>query len=349
MLSLNLLFFLFSLTALLATAANAAELRDSSAIQQALDAHNAARAKHGARPLKWSTKLATYANSHASKCQFQHSGGPYGENLAAGTSLTYQGAVDMWMAEAPNYRPGDGFSSSSGHFTQVVWRATRELGCARILSCTSSELGFGRRREVAMDERGTQKRNHTEGGRIATGRILRDVKKQAQPSPRGTDERKTPKHHGHARPHHHHKHGGHGQAPGYPHAKPHGDDHVHSQGQGHNPGKKHKKDRAGSIWNGFGGWFFPPLQPGGGSGAGGLDPSFPGSGSGSGSPGGQGSGGFNGGGSDTGNGGTIGGGSAGTDPGPGSGAGGSGGNGFVWCNYYPAGNVEGEFAQNVQI
>ena len=72
--------------------------------QEWLDQHNKARAQHGADPLTWSSELAAYAETYASDCQWPHSGGPYGENLAAGTnSLTATNSVDMWMDEVGGY------------------------------------------------------------------------------------------------------------------------------------------------------------------------------------------------------------------------------------------------------
>lgn len=52
-------------------------------IQATLDAHNSARAKHGAAPLKWDSTLADYAlgvvNSQSEvNCGLVHSNGPYG-------------------------------------------------------------------------------------------------------------------------------------------------------------------------------------------------------------------------------------------------------------------------------
>ena len=96
----------------------------------ALAVHNDYRARHGAAPLTWDASLARYAARHASHCVFRHSHSPYGENLAAGYK-TIGKAVDVWYAEQAKYnysRPG--FSSRTGHFTQVVWKGTKRLGCA---------------------------------------------------------------------------------------------------------------------------------------------------------------------------------------------------------------------------
>ncbi|HEU4731276.1 MAG TPA: CAP domain-containing protein [Kofleriaceae bacterium] len=102
-----------------------------------VDAHNRLRAKHCARALTWSPKLADVAQRWANAlrdrgCQFGHSGGDYGENLAAGTSGTLDpgSVVKMWYDEIASYRfPNGGFSMKTGHFTQVVWRGTAQVGC----------------------------------------------------------------------------------------------------------------------------------------------------------------------------------------------------------------------------
>jgi uncharacterized protein YkwD len=104
-----------------------------------VEAHNRVRAKHCAGPLSWSPALARSAQKWATTlrdrgCALGHSGGPHGENLAAGTEGTLDAGsvVGMWYDEVKNYsfRRG-GFSMKTGHFTQVVWRGTKELGCGR--------------------------------------------------------------------------------------------------------------------------------------------------------------------------------------------------------------------------
>lgn len=102
-----------------------------------LNAHNSYRARHGmpnnehkqTKPLKWNSQLAAEAQTWADRGAFQHSSGNYGENLAAGyPSLT--AAVDAWYNEVSSYNYNKpGFSGATGHFTQVVWAASEELGC----------------------------------------------------------------------------------------------------------------------------------------------------------------------------------------------------------------------------
>jgi uncharacterized protein YkwD len=111
----------------------------SAEAQAMVDAHNRARARHCARPLSWSAKLAQVAQQWANTlrdkgCMFGHSSGSYGENLAAGTSGTLdpEAVVGMWYDEVAHYKfPDGGFSMKTGHFTQVVWRGTAQVGCGR--------------------------------------------------------------------------------------------------------------------------------------------------------------------------------------------------------------------------
>lgn len=65
-------------------------------------------------------------------------GGPYGENLAEGyTNVT--SAIDAWAVESDKYRysPPTGFSEKTGHFTQLVWKATTDVGCG-VADCSAN-------------------------------------------------------------------------------------------------------------------------------------------------------------------------------------------------------------------
>lgn len=98
--------------------------------REALAAHNALRRHHHAPDLVWDNSLARYAANYASECHFRHSHTPYGENLAEGFS-SVTSAVNSWAAEGAYYsykRPG--FSHRTGHFTQMIWKSTENVGCA---------------------------------------------------------------------------------------------------------------------------------------------------------------------------------------------------------------------------
>ncbi|PCH33574.1 PR-1-like protein [Wolfiporia cocos MD-104 SS10] len=101
-------------------------------IDQYLNDQNSVRAQHGAVPLTWNNTLAAAAQDWANGCVFQHSGGklgPYGENLAAGTGSSYgiNAAMSSWTDEESQYDPNN---PQASHYTQVVWKATTQVGCA---------------------------------------------------------------------------------------------------------------------------------------------------------------------------------------------------------------------------
>ncbi|CAF1533626.1 unnamed protein product [Rotaria sp. Silwood1] len=105
----------------------------------ALKHHNYLRARHCALPLKLDDELNTIAQDYADYLartnSFQHSNNGYGENLYMSSSSSPITSVDgteatqTWYDEIQYYnfnRPG--FSSQTGHFTQVVWEGSVELG-----------------------------------------------------------------------------------------------------------------------------------------------------------------------------------------------------------------------------
>jgi uncharacterized protein YkwD len=106
--------------------------------QVIVDTHNRYREKHCAKPLTWSPALAEVAQKWAETlkakgCMFGHSNNrKYGENLAAGTTgaMPPEAVVTMWYDEVAKYdfkKPT--FSMETGHFTQVVWTTTTQVGC----------------------------------------------------------------------------------------------------------------------------------------------------------------------------------------------------------------------------
>ncbi len=104
--------------------------------------------------------LRNSAASWASGCNFAHSGwSGIGENLFVGTSITtswtLENAINDWAYEARfvSYPNGastvgcnDGSSGSTcrskiGHYTQMVWQTTTQVGCA-IQSCPNGVTNF---------------------------------------------------------------------------------------------------------------------------------------------------------------------------------------------------------------
>jgi len=103
-----------------------------------LAATNFYRSEHGTAALKWNDTSAKFALNWSQGCVFQHSGGPTGENLAAGYSNA-SAAVDGWGLERESYNwAKPGFSEATGHFTQLVWSNTTSVGCGRT-SCQGKD------------------------------------------------------------------------------------------------------------------------------------------------------------------------------------------------------------------
>lgn len=115
---------------------------DDSAFQNdMLAASNFYRREHGVADVAWDAQLAAVAADWAARCEFRHSDGPTGENLATGYP-SVDSSVDAWGLERLAYdydRPG--FSEETGHFTQLVWSNTTRIGCGR-RDCEGFDGGF---------------------------------------------------------------------------------------------------------------------------------------------------------------------------------------------------------------
>lgn len=103
-----------------------------------LNSTNIYREQHNASSLSWNFTLEDFARDYlddmsGNSCDFEHSGGPYGENLAMGYKNA-TAAVEAWGDEREEYDFGNqGFDEETGHFTQLVWKNTTDVGCARKL------------------------------------------------------------------------------------------------------------------------------------------------------------------------------------------------------------------------
>jgi len=107
----------------------------------AIEYHNCARKEVGTPPLKWSPELAAAAQKWSehlasTTCKMQHTpNNPYGQNIFWGTGRPY-GAFDAavaWYSERVtgnfrNHYIGDSDTTEVGHYTQVIWKNTTEVG-----------------------------------------------------------------------------------------------------------------------------------------------------------------------------------------------------------------------------
>lgn len=101
---------------------------------------NTYRRQHNATSLRWNETLVETSQEWSDKCEFKHSGGPYGENLSSGYSNVTESVI-AWGSERKdyNFRTAE-FSTKTGHFTQLVWKATTTVGCART-QCNGNQSG----------------------------------------------------------------------------------------------------------------------------------------------------------------------------------------------------------------
>ena len=67
-----------------------------------LDITNLYRTQHNASQLAWNSTLAEAAKSWSDGCEFEHSGGPSGENLASGYP-NVTASVEAWGNERDEY------------------------------------------------------------------------------------------------------------------------------------------------------------------------------------------------------------------------------------------------------
>ncbi|XP_043914400.1 uncharacterized protein LOC122790830 [Protopterus annectens] len=109
--------------------------------QEVLEAHNAYRKQHGAPPLHLSHELCVssqkWANHLLSLQAMQHSNSAHGENIwykwsSCQKDVSGREVVDSWYSEIKDYNfKQPGFHNKTGHFTQVVWKDSTELGIAK--------------------------------------------------------------------------------------------------------------------------------------------------------------------------------------------------------------------------
>jgi pathogenesis-related protein 1 len=127
-----------------------------------LAAHNTWRREAGVPDVSWSPALAASAQQWADSlkarqaCSLTHSGmRGLGENLLHATAMRYSDGTTRvqamtparvtasWAGEKADYDYAGNTCASGkmcGHYTQVVWRTTREIGCARAVCGNHSQV-----------------------------------------------------------------------------------------------------------------------------------------------------------------------------------------------------------------
>ncbi|KFM27487.1 Cysteine-rich venom protein TRI1 [Auxenochlorella protothecoides] len=103
-----------------------------------LQIHNLARSEHSVGRLTWNETLARVSEEYAEKCHYGHAPKPNrsGFGKYAGENILYTRNIrvtceHVWKAwyynEARSYVLGTG--GDTGHFTQMVWKGSKEVGC----------------------------------------------------------------------------------------------------------------------------------------------------------------------------------------------------------------------------
>uniref|UniRef100_UPI00358DF197 peptidase inhibitor 16-like n=1 Tax=Myxine glutinosa TaxID=7769 RepID=UPI00358DF197 len=86
-------------------------------------------------PLEWCNKMENLAWNYAKLCRWEHSKHKdVGENLYVNTGpLQPKHVVEKWNSEHKNYNYHNNSCNKGkmcGHYTQMVWAKTKQLGCA---------------------------------------------------------------------------------------------------------------------------------------------------------------------------------------------------------------------------
>ena len=124
---------------------NLADFDFDSFYTELVNQHNLLRKKHKADSLTKLAAIAELAQETADKCKavngLQHSGNSYngqwmGQNLfvMGGAVPTGTEVADSWYEEIKDYDFDTGKSITPnamiGHFTQLVWKGSKQIGCA---------------------------------------------------------------------------------------------------------------------------------------------------------------------------------------------------------------------------
>jgi uncharacterized protein YkwD len=117
---------------------------DTQAQNTILQTHNQYREEVGVSPLEWSQELAASAKKWAEHLaeidtmEHSESNGEYGENIWSGTKgyFSWEDMVDAWGEEKQYFIPNraipnacEGSWQKCGHYTQLIWQDTQEVGC----------------------------------------------------------------------------------------------------------------------------------------------------------------------------------------------------------------------------
>jgi Cysteine-rich secretory protein family. len=136
---------------------------DSNQQLEMVEAHNQYRSEVGiSSKVTWSAKLGEMAQAYANKLKNERGCNPIhsqadevGENLYWASAIRYStGATevqqitakqvaDAWGSEKSDYRYSNNSCVSGkvcGHYTQMVWENTTQIGCAKAICADNSQI-----------------------------------------------------------------------------------------------------------------------------------------------------------------------------------------------------------------
>ena len=105
------------------------------AITELLNAQNNIRIQLKLAKFTWNCQMADYAQEWANRGIFEHrSNNKYGENIYVSSNgdVTLTNVVDKWLTERDYWNNSTGICNDGkicSHYTQIIWRATRQIGC----------------------------------------------------------------------------------------------------------------------------------------------------------------------------------------------------------------------------
>ncbi len=116
-------------------------------VKGAVEEHNKIRRSKGIPDLVWDDEVGKYSKSkveylaNQNSCVMDHSAGPklnYGENLfwGSGKKWNIQNAINSWNEEEQYYDYSTNKCQTGrvcGHYTQVVWKNSKKLGCYKAI------------------------------------------------------------------------------------------------------------------------------------------------------------------------------------------------------------------------
>lgn len=140
---------------------NTAFALDAAQQNEMVTAHNKWRQEVDLPEIKWSGSLAVSAQDWADNlketqdCNIMHSTSEYGENIyraeavkgsvgkTEAQAISPTQVTSEWYSEKKDYTYDTNTCATGkacGHYTQIVWRATNEIGCGNVVCPDSSQI-----------------------------------------------------------------------------------------------------------------------------------------------------------------------------------------------------------------